>query len=277
MEQKHDTLSIPTRTRTLNGMIPSQTRFSRLRRYRWVWSRFGPCKDLVNFCKEQNILLAKASVLVYRFTTGVKDIVSALRLDELPSDDVAYDPLANSLACSETAANRGAFVHLSAHGNLFGCTDITRLARKAIEIHEANSVTKDKLKTILDNIKMRKCKDLINFCKEQNILLANASGTAYRFATGVKDIVSALRLDELLSDDVAYDFHAFVNSRSETEEANEAEKSSSFLSISETQTKMMNMSPCGKYVIPPVTKMVVKIEDGDVDAAIRHEERMRRS
>ena len=30
---------------------------------------------------------------------------------------------------------------------------------------------------------------------------------------------------------------------------------------------MMNVSPCGKYVIHPMKKMLVKIEDGDVDAA----------
>ncbi|KAK8390411.1 hypothetical protein O3P69_010237 [Scylla paramamosain] len=29
----------------------------------------------------------------------------------------------------------------------------------------------------------------------------------------------------------------------------------------------MNISPCGKYVIHPVRKMLVKIEDGDMDAA----------
>ena len=62
-------------------------------------------------------------------------------------------------------------MRLSAHGNLFGCTDIiTRLNRKLIETHEAigvmqnqsttNITPEDRLKIILDNIKTRKVKSI---------------------------------------------------------------------------------------------------------------------
>nr|BDT63167.1 MAG: wsv360-like protein [Hemigrapsus takanoi nimavirus]GBG35368.1 wsv360-like protein [Hemigrapsus takanoi nimavirus] len=354
------------------------------------------CKDLVNFCQKQNILLANASGPVYRFATGVKDIVSELGLNEIPSDDVADDPLANRLVCSETVANRGAFMRLSAHGNLFGYTDIiTRLARKSIETYEAMNVmlsrdktdipTKDRLKKILDNIKTRKVKStktpfgrktiiqhpgipsfsdnvllksrefmasvttLINdiskrlsleFNKfslksferilENSAILANTKTTLRNLENrlqaavvelkqfkqireegltvprnviaNLSDKLCTLKPDSVtnwLKDDQFITFvvdselfnlneakmnitralkgvHVqhialleMINSAisSGTEEDEEAEESSSSLSISERQTKMMNVSPCGKYVIHPLTKMLVKIEDGDVDAA----------
>ena len=48
---------------------------------------------------------------------------------------------------------------------------------------------------IENSVFSKKCKDLVKFCKEQKILLANASGPVYRFATGVKDVVSTLGLN----------------------------------------------------------------------------------
>ena len=341
-------------------------------------------KELVTFCKQQNLLLANASGPVYRFATGVKDIVSALGLNEIPSEDVAYDLLANRLVCSESAANRGAFMRLSAHGNLFGCTDIiTRLARKSIETYEAVNVmlnqsipTKDKLKMLLDKIKTRKFKSIktpfgkktiiqhsgipsfsdnvllksrefmfsvttltndiskrlsLDFNKfslksferilENSALLANTKTTLRNLENRLQAAVVELKqfrqireegltvprkvivnvTDKLctlkpdsnwLKDDhfikFVVDSELFnlkeakrnitkalkgvhvqhiallemINSAisSGTEEVEE-----NSLSIPERQT--INMSPCGKYVIHPVTKMLVKIEDGDVDSA----------
>ena len=346
------------------------------------------CKDLVTFCKEQNILLSNASGPVYRFATGVKDIVSVLGLKELPSEDVAYDPLANRLISSETTTKRGDFMRLSAHGNLFGCTDIiTRLARKSIETYEAVSVmlnqstsTEDMIKTIINNIKKRKDKSIntpfgkktiiqhpripsfsdnvllksrefmfsvtaltndiskrlsLEFNKfslksferilENSAILANTKTTLRNLENRLQAAVIELKQfeqireegltaprnvianvsDKLctlkgntnwLEDDQFIKFvvdselfnlkkarknitralkgvHVqhialleMINSAisSGTEEE---EESSSSLFISERQTKMMNVSPCGKYVIHPATKMLVKIEDGDVDAA----------
>ncbi|KAK3865916.1 hypothetical protein Pcinc_028518 [Petrolisthes cinctipes] len=71
------------------------------------------CKDLIKFCKEQNILLDSASGPLYRFATGVKDIKSELELPFTPAEgDVADDTLANLLVCNESDEKRGDFMRL---------------------------------------------------------------------------------------------------------------------------------------------------------------------
>ena len=333
------------------------------------------CKDLVNFCKEHNILLANASGPVYRFATGVKNIASALELNELPPEDVAYDPIADRLVCSETTANRGAFMRLSAYGNLFGCTDIiTRLARKLIETYEMldlSNPTKDTLKKILDNIKARRVKSIksgkkniveypkipslsdnvllksrefmfsvttlinnisqrlsLQFNKfslksferilENSAILANTKTTLRNLENRLQAAVAELKQFQQIREEgltVPRNVIANVSDKLCTlrpdkdtkwlkadyfikfvvdselfnlekakmnitkalggvhvqhiallEMINSAIHSGTEESSSVSERRMMNVSPCGKYVIHPVTKMLVKIEDGDADA-----------
>ncbi|KAK3887325.1 hypothetical protein Pcinc_008589 [Petrolisthes cinctipes] len=130
------------------------------------------CKDLIKFCKEQNILLGSASGPLYKFATGVKDVKSELELPFMPAEgDVADDTLANLLVCNESDEKRGDFMRLSAHGNLFGCADIIfRIAWKTIETQRALEIilfddmktksVKERAKAALDALKARRVKAL---------------------------------------------------------------------------------------------------------------------